>query len=181
MPDCAPCKERGRTTPGDRTVGGEWMCNWCFAGFDGPNDPAIQTKVVMAARALREPSVNSVLKENVMRKKIAIDETKLWELHGQGLSDRAIGEKLGASSTTILTRRRALGLAPGKRGGRAVSGNGTKPRRAPQPKLQRKAAKPAAKASGHIEEVFQQAIAELEFQKQEIDQVIDYLNRQIAR
>jgi hypothetical protein len=151
---CYLCKDAGRKQAAHRILsGGKGVCNEHLASMTDPASVcavSVTTMPPAVPSVSREPSVNSVLKENSMSTKVAIDEKKLRELHAQGLSDRAIGEKLGVSGATILTRRRALGLAPGKRGRRAVSGNGTKPRRAPQPKLHRKAAKPAANGDGVV-------------------------------
>lgn len=68
-----------------------------------------------------------------MPKKIEIDTEKLKALHAQGLTDGAIGERLGVSAGTIFLRRNQLGLPAGHRGpGR---GPGVKSARAAQPAM----------------------------------------------
>jgi len=128
---CVTCKDRGRTTPGSEQCGTDWMCVWCYAGFDGPDDPTIGHTSMRIRKPLQKAAENvgavrEPPKEITMSAKIAIDENKLRELHAQGLSDREIAEKFGCSAAGVLYARRKLGLAAiGKRGPRKSKGNGT--------------------------------------------------------
>lgn len=173
---CVPCKERGRMTPGTEKVGEEWMCRYCFAGFDGPSDPKVRRSTMRGtvARLLAGHTVDlpdGTPKEgNGMAHRIEIDETKLRELHAQGLSDLAIGKKLGVSTATARNKRLALGLAAQHRGNNPSGKNsGHVPRPA---KLSRSiGTKTAPNGGGKWAEM----IADLTAQRDKLQTAIDAL------
>ena len=143
MPDCQPCKERGRITPGERLVGGEWMCEWCFAGFEGPDDPHIHNRNCKLNRpttgtrndvgAVHEPPM-----EDPMPVKKEIDLKAFKADYEAGMPNKDLARKYGIGSTGASYWARKAGSTI--RRGRGPSGNGSKAGSRPLRKLQPKAA-----------------------------------------
>jgi hypothetical protein len=167
--DCQPCKERGRTTPGERSVGGEWMCRWCFAGFDGPEDPTIgHTSKKVSSRGLKKK------REQAMPKKIEIDEERLKQLHAQGVGAAGTAKELGCSRSMIYYSWRRLHLTP-NRGTSQASGKSGGSRQTVLPK--------SARQIVHTrdgDDALVRTIAILESDRAEIDVVIEFLKRQLG-
>jgi hypothetical protein len=90
----------------------------CRFHYEGSMMPATTPAAVIPAPA-------GIQKETAMPAKIQIDDDELKRLHAQGLSDQAIGAKLGCSGGTIRVNRFRLGLPAGPRGRRPGKGNGS--------------------------------------------------------
>ena len=149
---CYLCKDAGHgDQPAHRDLGnGKGVCRFHYEGSMMPaTTPAIDAGAGLKSASTHEPKEISLMRNR-------IDPEKVRELHGQGLSDKQIAEKLRCSGGGVLYARKRLGLpAIGKRGPRKSKGHGTVgdamariSRRARLPKLQRKGADRAAKGGG---------------------------------
>jgi hypothetical protein len=125
--NCYLCKDAGHgDQPAHRILpGGKGVCRF---HYEGSLMPAETPGVVIPAQAgIQEaaPASHIPAKETALMRN-RIDLEKVRELHGQGLNDREIGEKLGCSGGGVFLVRRKLGLVKiGKCGPRKSKGNGT--------------------------------------------------------
>jgi len=153
MPDCQPCKERGRITPGERLVGGEWMCQWCFAGYDGPDDPRVHSGNSKLNRSI-SPTGSAVgavheppNRENPMSARKEIDLKAFKADYEAGILGKELEKKYGLGTNTTSFYAHKAGATMRRRGS---SPNGNKPDTRPLQKLQRKAAKLALDQDGAV-------------------------------
>ena len=125
--NCYLCKDGGHGEQIAHRIllNGKGVCRFHYEGSIMP--AAMPATVIPAVTPAKAGA--GIQKETAMSAKITIDDNELGRLHAQGLSDRAIGEKLGCSGATIGANRKRLGLTPGAkygpRGPRKSNGNGT--------------------------------------------------------
>jgi hypothetical protein len=114
---CAPCASRGRVTAATKAVNGEPFCAWCYAGFNGPHDPSIQTS------SKKVPTTEPPDGGEAMSAGKYVNPEELRRLHGEGKSDQQIADAMGYQRLAIMRNRRKLGLAanfaPGEKVGQA--------------------------------------------------------------
>lgn len=108
---CEDHRERGEREAAARLsiVGNRPYCEECWAGAPWH----VKSKGSV-------PVVGSAKEEGSVGRHSSIDEAKVRELHGQGLTDGQIAQKLHCSAGGVLAIRRRVGLAS--------SGQGRKPK-----------------------------------------------------